>query len=108
MKKKRTFDGKTFVLDRTGSHKKALQKIGESGKKNKAIKSYRIVKDGRRYEFYIRPLDKMTTIKLFDSEYCESIDCPRYSYWFGGICYGMPENCKKNNKHGYPKEVKNE
>jgi len=48
----------------------------------------------------------MTMFKLFDSEYCEKIECPRYSYWFGGICYGMPEECKKNKKHGYPKEVK--
>jgi len=55
MKKKRMFDGKTYVLDRTGSHKKALQNIGESGKKNRAIKSYRIVKSKGKYEFYIKP-----------------------------------------------------
>ena len=55
MRKKRTFDGDTFLLDRTGTHKKALQKIGEYGKKRKAIKNYRIVKTGKKYEFYIKP-----------------------------------------------------
>ena len=56
-----------------------------------------------KYKIKIRWIMK---VQLFDSEYCEKIECSRYSYWFGGICYGMPETCKENKKNGYPKEIK--
>ena len=53
----------------------------------------------------------MTTvekIQLFDAEYCNKIRCGLL--WLGTnnfhVCYGCPETCKENNKHGYPKEVK--
>ena len=54
-RKKRTFDNKTYLLDRTGTHKKSLQKIGKYAKKTKAIRAYRIVKNKSKYEFYIKP-----------------------------------------------------
>ena len=52
----------------------------------------------------------MTTIQNFDTEYCIKIRCGLL--WLGSnnlhVCYGNPETCKENNKHGYPKEVKDE
>ena len=49
----------------------------------------------------------MTWIKKFDSDYCKSIECDKL--WIHNkiaVCYGLPESCTINIKHGYPKEVK--
>lgn len=57
MRKGRRFGShkKLYLLDRTGTHKKELKKIGEYGKKRGAIVGYRIVKKkGNKYDFYVR------------------------------------------------------
>ena len=48
----------------------------------------------------------MTLIKNFEPKICEKANCKFFDYWFGGICYGDYENCKINNKNGFPKECK--
>jgi len=52
---KRKFNNKTFLLDRKGTNKKALQNIAKSGKKFKAIKGYRITKQKGKYSLWIKP-----------------------------------------------------
>ena len=48
----------------------------------------------------------MVTIQNFDPKHCEKINCPRLSWWYGGVCYGDYEHCNENNKNGFPKEMK--
>lgn len=49
----------------------------------------------------------MVLIRNFDEAYCTKIKCDRIWIHNGiAVCYGLPEECKKNIRHGYPKEVK--
>jgi len=52
---KRKFNNKTFLFNRTGNNKKALQDIAKAGKKFKAIKGYRITKTKGKYKLWIKP-----------------------------------------------------
>jgi len=49
----------------------------------------------------------MTLVQLFDPEYCNKIKCEMI--WNGTnnmqTCYGIPEECEANKKHGYPKVI---
>jgi len=51
----------------------------------------------------------MTMIQLFDEEICQKNNCPNTN-WNMKVptCFGNPENCKINQKAGFPKEIKDE
>jgi hypothetical protein len=49
----------------------------------------------------------MCLIQKFDNKLCAKINCSRlWVHHNISVCYGNPEECRYNNKNGYPKEVK--
>jgi len=51
----------------------------------------------------------MIIIQMFDEKICQKNNCPHIN-WNSIIpaCFGNPENCKINQKAGFPKEIKKE